>query len=424
MKTSRFAVLALFAGTVGLQAAPRLFVSTPTLAPESGVELILDHAVVPDETVGKSAPNDWLVVEPAITGKLEWKAPNVARFVLDQSPVLGATYKFSVRGGHKHLDQTPVPAGQIATVESTPFRMESATALGRYEDAYTPRTASWLLTFNDDVDPAVAAPFFSFESKEGARVAARTVRATAGQAGATSLDTYSWSQRFARMKAKTPFDPDAKRPGNDPFVQGLVVTPVGTLPIGTEWKLTILSGLPNVANNAKIKDNASQGIGDISPLKVTDMEAATTVDEPREIVVSFNLPLPKEIPANVLKSAVHLTPELDDMEASVEGNQLHLKGDFKDDEWEVNVTRPLASYDGRLLAAPSNKKLIFKHLDPALNLLSTDEAQLAAGSRHYPVETINVQSVHVRVRQLSGDNRSARSRGTAIIRVSARIGPR
>ncbi|MFD0895498.1 hypothetical protein KBB96_19815 [Luteolibacter ambystomatis] len=404
MKTLRVAVLALASTMPGLWAAPRLFVSTPTLTPESGIELILDRAVVPDESVGKTAANDWLVVEPALAGKLEWRAPNVARFLPDQVPALGTTYKFSVRGGHKHIDQSPVPAGQIATVESTAFRIEATSALNRYQEGFTPRTASWLLRFNDDVDPAAAAPFFSFESKDGGRVAAKTVRATAGQAGATSLDTYSWSQRFARMKAKTPRDPSATRPANDPYVQGLIVTPVTPLPVGQDWKLSVLAGLPNVANNAKVKDNSSQQLGNIDPLRVTAMNAVTTADEPREIVIDFNLALPKEIPANILKSAIRLTPEPENLDATIQGSELHLKGDFGDDEWEVSITPPLASYDGRALAAGASKKLIFERLEPSLALPSTEEAQLAAGSRQYRIQTVNVQQVHVRARQISGDS--------------------
>ncbi|HEY8960621.1 MAG TPA: hypothetical protein VIM57_00345, partial [Luteolibacter sp.] len=107
MKTLRFALVAFGAGIAGVTAAPRLFVSTPTLVPESGIELILDRAVVPDESVGRPADNDWLDVTPALPGKLEWKAPNVARFLPDKAPALGTTYQFSLRAGHKHLDQSP-----------------------------------------------------------------------------------------------------------------------------------------------------------------------------------------------------------------------------------------------------------------------------------------------------------------------------
>jgi len=405
MKTLRLALLVLGAGTAGLMAAPRLFVSTPTLIPESGIELILDRPVVPDDAVGKPAANDWLVVEPALPGKLEWKAPNVARFLPDQAPTLGTSYKFSVRGGHKHLDQTPVPAGVISTVESTPFQIESKTALDRNADGYSPRKASYLLTFNDDVDPAVAAPFFLFENKAGVRIAARTERATAGQAGVTSLDTYSWTQRFARAKAKTPVDPNATRPGNDPFVQGLVVTPLTILPVGQGWKLSVLPGLPNAAANARLRDNSSQALGDIDPLRVSEINAVTTVDKPREILVGFNLALPKTISAELLKASIHIAPELENMTATVDEEGLHIHGDFKDvDGWEITVTPPLASYDGRVLSPAKNKKLLFKHLDPELTLPSTEEAQLAAGSRRYSIETVNVQKVDVRARQLSGEN--------------------
>ena len=49
MKTFCVSTLALAAASSGLWAAPRLFVSTPLLQPESTVELILDQPVIPTE---------------------------------------------------------------------------------------------------------------------------------------------------------------------------------------------------------------------------------------------------------------------------------------------------------------------------------------------------------------------------------------
>ncbi len=50
-----------------LPAAPRLFLSTPALSPNSKIELILDRAAVPDSQIGKDAPAAvWLKVEPPL----------------------------------------------------------------------------------------------------------------------------------------------------------------------------------------------------------------------------------------------------------------------------------------------------------------------------------------------------------------------
>ena len=62
---------ALLFATPAASAAPRLFVSTPQLAPESEVELILDRAAVADDLIGKPAPAaPWLRIKPPLAARL------------------------------------------------------------------------------------------------------------------------------------------------------------------------------------------------------------------------------------------------------------------------------------------------------------------------------------------------------------------
>lgn len=401
MKTLRSALVALGVGSSGtLVAAPRLFVSTSSLTPESGIELILDRAVVPDETVGKKTANDWLVVEPAWPGQLEWKAPNVARFLPDRSPALGTRYKFSLGEGHKHLDQTPVPAGVVSTVDSTPFQIESAQILGRYTSDFSVRNATLFLRFNDNVDPAAAAPFFSFESATGQRIAAKTERTTLGQARDAGQYGWSWTQRFDNARAGR--TEDTRKP-EDAFPQGLIVSPLSPLPIGREWKLSILAGLPNGTSTAKLAENTSRGIGNVDPLQVTNVEASTIPNEPRKLILSFNHPLPDPLPADWLAKSVKITPEPTGLTAKPDGRNLELSGDFgTQDLWQVTVQPAAVSANGLTLAGSFSKEAVFKHLDPSLALPSDEQAQLAAGGRTYRIETVNLKEVRVRVKQLAG----------------------
>jgi len=404
MKTFQFALAAFCAGIAGLTAAPRLFVSTPALAPESGIELILDRAVVPDESVGRAAANDWLAVEPALPGTLEWKAPNVARFLPEKPPVPGTDYKFSVRPGHQHLDRSPVPAGVIATVASTPFQLDAAAVVDRYADTYSPRTAAWFLRFNDDVDLAAAAPFFLFENKDGLRVAAKTERADAGTAARLGYDGWSWTQRFERARAGQTDSPE--RPAGEPFAQGLVVRPLSPLLVGQEWKLTVLAGLPNAAGNAKLPENAQRWIGAVEPFRSTSANALTVANEPRRLVVDFNLALPDPLPAEWLDQAIAVEPKPAGLKAEVVSrSQLVLHGDFSPQEkWQLTLRAPFASYDGRLLLEGFSKTLEFERLEPSLALPSDEEAQLAAGTRRYRIETVNLKEANVRVKALAGEN--------------------
>ena len=84
MKTPNLAATALMAITMAASAAPRLVVSTPSLVPESKIDLVLDLPVIATSEVGKTADNSWLEIKPDLPGKLRWKAQNIAEFLPDQ----------------------------------------------------------------------------------------------------------------------------------------------------------------------------------------------------------------------------------------------------------------------------------------------------------------------------------------------------
>lgn len=399
MKTIRCAALALLAGTPALWAAPRLFVTTPTLAPESGVELILDRAVVPDETVGKTTPNDWLSINPALPGKLSWKAPNVARFLPDQAPAIGTAYKFAVVPGRKHLDQSPVPAGAVNEISSEPFGLNSPNILNRYSDDFSPRTAAFLLEFNDDVDPAAVAAFFSFENNSHQRVAATAARPTAEQLERNRYRRPSWAQRFEQAKAQR----DGKEDVTPTTAANnlLVVTPITPLPTGKDWRLSILAGLPNATRSTTLSEATSAMLGDIQPLSVTGIAANVVANEAPVISVGFSTKLPERIPAEVLKASLKIEPEVPGMRVETQSNHLTIHGDFSSQEnWLVTLSEPLTSKDGRVLAKPVTQQLYFNPLPPSIALPTDAQSQLANGGRTYRIETVNLSSVRVRVKQL------------------------
>ena len=123
MKTYPSAITAFLAITMAASAAPRLVVSTPSLVPESKIDLVLDLPVIETSDIGKTVDNTWLEIKPALPGKLRWKAQNIAEFLPDQAPAIGTTYTFSIPKNRKHLDATPVPAGKFATLATEDFRI-------------------------------------------------------------------------------------------------------------------------------------------------------------------------------------------------------------------------------------------------------------------------------------------------------------
>ena len=196
MKTPHRAVSAFLAITLAASAAPRLVVSTPSLVPESQIDVVFDSPVVETSELGKSIENTWLEIQPGLPGKLLWKAQNIAQFLPAQAPGIGATYTFAIPQNRSHLDKSPVPAGKFTTLASEPFRITAANAQNRWSSDYSPSTSEWLIVFNDAVDPATAANFVSFSSKSGQRVAARLERATVARAGYYANNYKPWATRF------------------------------------------------------------------------------------------------------------------------------------------------------------------------------------------------------------------------------------
>lgn len=381
----------------GATAAPRLHVSTASLTPESTIELVLDRAAAPADRIGHEAKTPWLDIQPAWAGTVHWKEANVLEFRPATPPVLGATYVFKLKGKHVHLDGTPVPNEDLGKFPSEPFQVDYATLLERYEGDWSPRTASFFLRFNGDVTPEKAAPFLFFEADGGKRVAAKTERASFGRLKQPGFLGLSWSERFA-LRGQTEVPERELKPELD-LPNGLVVSPLQPLPEGKNWRLSMLSGLPDATGKAKFGADAVRHIGNVEPLTIESLSAVTIADEPRRIVADFNVKLPVDLPAGY----VIVTPQPEDFRIEVKNDELHLLGDFSQESvWNVQLAGELASIDGRALGRPVSKQLEFKPLAAELALPSQDESQLASGTRKYRVQTVNLEKVRVRVKKLDG----------------------
>jgi hypothetical protein len=183
MKIAPFLPIVLLL-TVGFsQAAPRLVVSTPSLAPDSKIDVIFEQPVVSQESLGKETENKLITTKPPLPGKLFWKAPTIAEYRPDAIPALGTDYEFSMVKGAKHLDGSAIGEGAFATARTEAFRIHTSQIPNRWSEEYSHSTAGWLIVFNDDVDPAAVAGFFAFSSAGGQRVAPKVEWATAQGAG-------------------------------------------------------------------------------------------------------------------------------------------------------------------------------------------------------------------------------------------------
>lgn len=396
MKTLIPAFTATLAITMAASAAPRLVVSTPTLVPESQIDLVLDAPVTAIPDLGKTVDNTWIEIQPALPGKLLWKAQNIARFIPAQAPAIGTTYTFSIPKNLHHLDKSPVPAGKFASLESESFRIVVANASNRWSSDFSPSTGEWLLVFNDDVDPAAAANYISFVSKSGQRVAAKLGRTTFAAAGYHGTNYKPWSSRFPDTPAV-----ENKPDGAVPNI--IQATPASPLPVGEAWVVSVLKGLPNAAGGARVKDDTTYAIGDVKPFQVARIEAYQNPGEPRKILVHFNQPVPASLPVDFLAKCIEMNPRPENLNAEVERRQITLTGDFDDiDKTTVTFRPPYISASGLDLEGPLTKEVTFGNFIPVLSFPSEDQAQLANGSRQYRMLTLNLESAHIRIKKLSG----------------------
>jgi alpha-2-macroglobulin len=398
MKSSALLSMALLALVQLSSAAPRLVVSTPSLAPESRIDLVLDLAAVAPESVGSTVPNDWFTVQPPLPGKLRWKAPNIAEFLPDQSPAMSATYVFTMRPGRTHLDGSAVPQGNFARLESETFRPLGWNAVGnRYAADYSPANGSWTVYFNDAIDPAIVAPSFHFHADGGQTVEATVLPVTWETMGYYGRSSKTWEARWK------PADESVAPAPSDIVPHAVIVSPAAVLPTGKNWKLVLQSGLPNKSASARLAKALHYPIGDITPFHATDIQADTNINGPRTITLHFNSPLPEKLPDNLLTNVVHIAPRPDNLRASPDGRTLRITGDLDAaDLYHVSIRPPFTSRVGHPLQKTLAKDIQFQHAEAGLSLPSDHQAQFSEGSRTYGIHTVNLSHVTLRVKQLGG----------------------
>lgn len=383
-----------------LLGATRLSISTSVITPESKIELVFDKAMVSPDQVSKTVENTLLKISPAWKTKLTWRSQNIATLVPQEAPLVGTYYQFSLPKALKSNDGTIIPAEKFKPRVTEYFTISRTRRIG------STRTGGTLLLFNDTVNPTTAGSFFQFISPEtkdqkSQIIAARTRQATWGDLSNRYYYQNSWQDRFAgknlRYANPTP-------PASQVIPHALVVEPVTPLPIGDKWSLRRLANLPNAAAKTAVKGINHYTIGNVVPFTATSIYAATTPDQPRTIRISFNQSLPLDLqPADFLKHLT-FTTGIKNLKAVFDNRRqnITLHGDFAtNDTYKLTLANSLHSADGLPLKSSLTKDLKFTRLSPNILLPSFDESQLARGSRSYQIQSINNQSLRLRIKRLS-----------------------
>ena len=375
---------------------PQLQMDTDTLAPDSVLQISFSKPVVATGAVGKPAKNTLLDIKPKLQGTLRWIGPSVAEFHLSSAPALGKTYTFSMRKGQKFADGSGIEAGKLKSLPAPEFLSERTYKSG------SNRLPTFFILFNDAISATTAASRLSFKDDQGRSVNASVKQGRWGNIESLYYVGPTWKQRAEGWEA--PKEDSLQDSTEIPTT--LFVTPAAALPIGNGWRLHLAAGLPNASGSAATPAETTRWASSVSAVEVDDIEAIAEVDEPRHITVTFNKPLPRSLTDQEIGEFITLNPVPADLKITYSSNKstVFFHGNFRaQSDWTVQVKNGLAAADGLVLEKSVTKKLSFQHIAPRLAVASDDQAQLASGNNRYEIETVNISSVRLRIKQLKGN---------------------
>jgi len=401
MKTKKLYLLLTAAlSSLALQAAPKLQSSTNRLTPESIIKVVFDKDIVSKDAVGKVQPNDILKIEPQLAGNIIWRSTNVAEFQPAKSPLMGTTYTFDITKSTKHKDGSKIDKKAIGKLETDSFYYSRTS---KRQSISSTRQPEIYIAFNEKINAADTAPFFIYLNKKGDRVAANVRQALWQDVKSNYLVGTSWQGRFEKMiliraQQKVPVE---TLTATSTIKNGLMIKPAIALPVGADWKLHILKGLPSFDKKTSFGADKSIHIGHVKPFTITQTNATLYVNSPRAISISFSHAVKQSV--DELKDFISVSPEVPDMKFNLKGSNITITGDFsQSDKYNVSIKKPLDSTYGLALTTYSpNNAITFHNVTPSISLPRESVAQLANGQKKYPIEAVNMKNIRVQIKELT-----------------------
>jgi len=233
-------------------------------------------------------------------------------------PSIAKKCGFSTKRKLRYLDGSDVGEGEFAKVSTEDFRVHTASIQSRWSGEYSPATATWMIVFNDDVNPAEITGFLGFTSEKSQPVAADLRHPTAAEAGHFGTSYLTWANRKNPEKQRAPVEQDS-------LVRNIiVVSPNPHLPVAKKWVLRLLKELPNTGKLIALKSDISYQIGEVEPFKVSQVSPQISANPPRCITVYFNRKLSEAFSDEM----VSVSPRPENVKITVDNKRLEFTGDF------------------------------------------------------------------------------------------------
>lgn len=179
------------------------------------------------------------------------------------------------------------------------------------------------------------------------------------------------------------------------------IEPTAPLSTNKTWRLRLDAGLASADGKRALGAERLDSLGTLYAYKVADIEGVNEYDSPRGIVISLNKPPHVEITDEALAGFVGVNPKPANLTVERDYSAIRLNGDFRfGQEYEVTVWSGLVANDDTRLEGETKKKVTITPNDGFVALPAFSTAQNAAGSQRFEVQTGNLKSVRVRVKQL------------------------
>jgi len=383
-------------------AKPSLTTSTTLIRPETGIEITFDHAVVAQDRVNKIASNNVLKITPAWKGKLRWTSTNTVEFLPSQAPKMNTSYVFNLTKGLKYLDGKAIGSTSLGSVLSEPFNM---TYSRTFQSLRQNRQLASYLRFNDNVSPTLAAKSIFYRDSTGKEIKATIRQATWADLESTYYVKPTWNQRFQNIlllrKGKKIAELVYKK--SDLLTNGLIVTPSQPLAVGKDWKLIIEKAYPSRSKLEKTTTVESVHIGSLDPLAASSISASSSADDARRIYISFNSSLPEKMTHEQIAAFVTIQPMPADMKFERSSSStIKATGNFyAHDNYRITIKKGFTASNGLSITQNQLENAEFHYVDPGLGLPSFALSQLANGQRKYSIDSVNMKSLEVKVKQLN-----------------------
>lgn len=395
-------ILSILSTSLFTYAKPSIKLTTEKIRPETGIEINFDHAMVAQNKVNKIFPNNILKITPTWKGQIRWSTTNTLEFLPTTSPKINTNYTFSLNKGLKHLDGKAIGDTSFGAIKSEPFDSDYSRT---FQSLRQNRQLATYLRFNDDVSPANTSKFIIYKNSEGDEIKSNARQALWSDLESSYYVKPNWNKRFQNIlllrDGKKISKPTYKK--NETIRNGLIITPAEPLTTGKDWKLIIKQALPNSSKQQKTISVDTVHIGSLLPLSASSISPASAADEARRIYISFNSSLPEKMTHEQIASFISILPAPADLKFERSSSStVKATGSFYDhDNYTLTVKKGFTASNGLSMNEDQLENINFKYIAPSVGLPSFALSQLANGQRKYSIDSVNMETLEVKVKQLN-----------------------